>query len=374
MELVSTNPLSTAKQFASLVRTHGSQLFSRKPQLVPKLAMNFARMNLLGHDVMRTASINIESGCNATCSHCSADHIMKESARKSDQLTLDELRRSIDGFLRAGAVSINFTGGEPLVNPDVFDIIRMVPPHRGVANIQTNGLLLDDATAKKLAEAGLYIAMISLHSHRPEEHDALLEVEGAFDKVMEAIDNCHRYGIPVILNCTLTHQKVGDGTLWEMVRLARDKDVTVNFVQPCTTGKWETQLDVRLTPDDYAEFDKAMKLPWVVWEGKSNYKHNGCRPGIERVYMSNTGDIIPCAFIHLNFGNVKKESVNTIWARLRNFERFQTTQSRCMASNDEEFYTEYVEEIAAHDGALLPIEKHSAYQRENPEEAARIVR
>ena len=45
-----------------------------------------------------------------------------------------------------------------------------------------------------------------------------------------------------------------------------------------------------------------------------------------------------------------------------------------MASNDEEFYSEYVEEIAAHDGALLPIEQHSAYQRENPDEAARIIR
>lgn len=374
MELVPTNPLNTARQFAKLVRTHGTQLLRRKPRLVPKLAMNFARMNLLGHDVMRTASINIESGCNATCGHCSADYIMKESAHKSDQLTLPEMQRSIDGFLRAGAVSINITGGEPLVNPDVFEIIKMVPAHRGVANIQTNGLLLDDETARKLAEAGLYIAMISLHSHRPEEHDALLEVEGAWHKVMDAIDNCHRYDIPVILNCTLTHQKVEDGTLWAMVDLAKDKGVTVNFVQPCTTGKWEQQLDVRLTKEDYVEFDKAMELSWVVWEGKSNYKHNGCRPGIERVYMSNTGDIIPCAFIHLNFGNVKKESVDTIWARLRNFERFQTTQARCMASDDAEFYDEYVEKIAAHDGALLPIELHPTYQLENPEEAARIVR
>ena len=123
MELVTTNPLSTARQFVSLIRTHGSQLLTRKPQLVPKLAMNFARMNFMGHDVMRTASINIESGCNATCSHCSADHIMEETTRNDDQLTLDELERSIDGFLRAGAVSINITGGEPLLNPDIFDII-----------------------------------------------------------------------------------------------------------------------------------------------------------------------------------------------------------------------------------------------------------
>ena len=317
MDLVQTNPLSTARQFVSLVRTHGAQLLSRRPQLVPKLAANFVRMNALGHDVMRTASINIESGCNATCNHCSADHIMEQTEISDDQLNLDELRRVIDGCLRAGAVSINITGGEPLLHPNILDIIRAVPPHRGAANIQTNGLLLTDAFARDLAEAGLYIAMISLHSHRPEVHDDLLNVPGAFGKVMDAIDNCHRYGIPVILNCTLTHDKVVDGTLWEMVRLGRDKDVTVNFVQPCTTGKWEEQLDVRLTEDDYAEFDKAMKLPWVVWEGKSNYKHNGCRPGIERIYVSSSGDVIPCAFIHLNFGNVRKESVSTIWGRLR---------------------------------------------------------
>jgi len=374
MELVQTNPLNTARQFVSLVRTHGGQLLRRRPQLVPKLAMNFVRMNALGQDVMRTASINIESGCNATCNHCSADHIMEETTRNDDALDLDQMRRAIDGFLRAGAVSVNITGGEPLLNPEIFDIIRMVAPWRGAVNIQTNGLLMDDAMARKLSEAGVYIVMISLHSHRPEDHDELLNVPGAFNKVMEAIDNCHRYGMPVILNCTLTHQKVEDGTLWEMVRLARDKDVTVNFVQPCTTGKWEEQLDVRLTAEDYSEFDKAMKLPWVVWEGKSNYKHNGCRPGIERVYMSASGDIIPCAFIHLNFGNVKKESVSTIWSRLRNFEYFQQTQSRCMASNDEDFYENYVSRIAAHEDALLPIEEHPAYLEEHPAEAAAIIR
>ena len=374
MELVQTNPLTTARQFVKLVRTHGSRLLARRPELVPKLALNFVRMNAFGQDVMRTLSLNIESGCNATCNHCSADHVMEQTAVNDDRLNLDELRRVIDGSLRAGAVSVNITGGEPLLHPQILDIVRAVPRHRGVANIQTNGLLLTDAMAKDLADAGLYIVMISLHPHKPEEHDELLNVPGSFHKVMEAIDNCHRHKIPVILNCTMTHQKVEDGTLWEMVRLAKDKDVTVNFVQPCTTGKWEDQLDVRLTPDDYEEFDKAMALPWVVWEGKSNYKHNGCRPGIERIYVSSSGDVIPCAFIHLNFGNVRKESVATIWARLRNFEYFRQTQQRCMASNDEQFYDEYVSRIAAHPDALLPIEEHPSYVASNPEDASQVLR
>ncbi|MCP4873199.1 MAG: radical SAM protein [Proteobacteria bacterium] len=374
MELIQSNPLNTARQFVSLVRTHGSQLLSRRPELVPKLALNFVRMNAFGQDVMRTLSLNIESGCNATCNHCSADHIMEQTDIRDDRLNIEELTRTIEGCLRAGAVSINITGGEPLLHPQILDIIRAVPRHRGVPNIQTNGLLLTDSMAKELADAGLYITMISLHSHKPEVHDELLNVPGAFDKVMEAIDNCHRHNIPVILNCTLTSQKVADGTLWEMVRLAKDKDVTVNFVQPCTTGKWEDQLDVRLSPEDYEEFDKAMKLPWVVWEGKSNYKHNGCRPGIERIYVSSSGDVIPCAFIHLNFGNVRKESVSTIWARLRNFEYFRQTQQRCMASNDEQFYDEYVSRIAAHPDAMLPIEEHPSYIATNPEEAASVVR
>ena len=233
---------------------------------------------------------------------------------------------------------------------------------------------LDDATARKLREAGLYIVMISLHSHRAEHHDDLLNVPGAFDKVMDAIDNCQRYGMDVILNCTMTHEKVQDGTLWEMVRLARDKKVTVNFVQPCTTGKWADNKGIRMQPEDYEEFDKAMKLPWVVWEGKSNYKENGCRPGLERMYMSNAGDVIPCAFIHLNFGNVRKESVGTIWDRMKSFEYFQETKERCIASNDETFYTEYIEPIIEHEKALFPIEEHPKYQATNPEEASSVIR
>lgn len=366
--------LTTARQLAGLVRSHLGRLARERPELLPKLAANYARMTLGSGDVLRTASIAITSSCNATCSHCSADHMMTETSRRTDMLTLDEYRTAINGFLDAGAISVNITGGEPLVSPMLFDIIRLVPSHRGVVNIQTNGLLLDDAAARKLSDAGTWIVMISLHSHRPEEHDELLEVDGAFDKVMEAIENCHRYSMPVILNCTLTHKKVEDGTLWSMVDLAREKGVTVNFVQPCTTGKWEDQREVVLTADDYAEFDKAMKLPWVVWEGKTNYKVDGCRPGIERLYMSASGDIIPCAFIHLNFGNVKKEGVSAIWNRVRRFERFRSAPKRCMASNDEQFYDEYVTEIRDHDGALLPIEEHSLYAAQYPEDAAAIVR
>jgi AdoMet-dependent heme synthase len=379
MDTGAPNKTSNLRQLAGLVKTHGALLLRRRPQLVPKLAVNFLRINAFDHDVMRTASISVEHRCNAACDHCSADKIMDEGKRdarrgQSEAMTLPELRRALDGFLRAGAVSVNITGGEPLLSPDLFDIIAAVPRWRGVVNIQTNGLLLDAAMARRLADAGVYIAMISCHSHKPEAHDAFLRVPGAWNKVMAAIDHCHDVGMPVILNCTLTHEKVQDGTLWEMVRLARDKDVTLNFVQPCTTGKWEQHMDVRLTEDDYAEFDKAMRLPWVVWEGKSNYKHNGCSPGIERVYVSADGDVTPCAFIHLNFGNIKRESVATIWGRLRNFEAFQQPGERCMASNDEAFYREYVQQIAQAGKPTLPIEEHPSYRAEHPDEAEAIVR
>ncbi len=379
MDYVQTSPLRTLRQFAGLVKTHGGMLLRRRPQLVPKLAVNFLRMNALGQDVMRTASVSIEHRCNAACDHCSADKIMHEGRRdyrqgRPDTMDLGELRRALDGFLRAGAVGVNVTGGEPLLHPQLFDILRAVPAWRGVVNIQTNGLTLDAEMARRLADAGVYIVMISCHSHRPEVHDAFLKVPGAWNQVMKAIDHCHDVDLPVILNCTITHEKVQDGTLWEMVRLARDKDVTLNFVQPCTTGKWEAHMGVRLTEEDYVEFDKAMRLPWVVWEGKSNYKHNGCRPGIERVYVSADGDVTPCAFIHLNFGNVKRESVATIWGRLRGFEAFQQSQHRCMASNDEDFYKEYIQKIAESGEATLPIEQHPRYRAEHPEEAASIVR
>ncbi len=59
MELIQTNPRSTARQFVSLVRTHGSQVLSRRPELVPKRPRNFGRMNAFGHGVMRTLPLNI---------------------------------------------------------------------------------------------------------------------------------------------------------------------------------------------------------------------------------------------------------------------------------------------------------------------------
>jgi len=158
--------------------------------------------------------ISLTSRCNLSCVYC---HAEGEKDPESEMSTAEiiEIMRTAAKF---GIRSIKFTGGEPLLRPDLLEIIRAVPP--GVeSSLTTNGILLA-GMAKDLRDAGLRRVNVSLDSLN---HETYKRITGSdrLDEVLSGIDAALRAGLtPVKLNMVVL-SGINDKEVDDFIRYVR---------------------------------------------------------------------------------------------------------------------------------------------------------
>jgi MoaA/NifB/PqqE/SkfB family radical SAM enzyme len=148
---------------------------------------------------MTEAFVKLDYACNQKCLFCcTADDTVRLSFDKAKSIVR---RYALD----MGYELISFTGGEPCTVDYLPDIIAYTKKLGKKVKLQTNALALSDYTyAKKLIDAGIDTALISLHSHNPETHDAITQVKGSFDKSCEGIKHLIASDVDVHLSYVVT--------------------------------------------------------------------------------------------------------------------------------------------------------------------------
>ena len=149
---------------------------------------------------------NVTRRCNLKCMHCYA-HAKDEIF--ADELTTAEGHALIDDLAAFGVPVLLFSGGEPLVRPDLPDLAGYAVSKGMRAVISTNGTLIGPVMARTLKEIGLSYVGISLDGMEAV-NDRFRGVPGAFQKALEGIRNCHQAGIKVGLRFTINRFNVGE--------------------------------------------------------------------------------------------------------------------------------------------------------------------
>ncbi len=149
---------------------------------------------------------NVTRRCNLRCVHC---YSQSEDRGYSGELSLDEGKSLIDDLAGFGSPVILFSGGEPLIRPDILDLITYATQQGRRAVLSTNGTLITPALAEKLKDIGLSYVGISLDGLQ-ETHDAFRGFPGTFARVMAAIKNCQDVGLKVGLRFTINKRNFQD--------------------------------------------------------------------------------------------------------------------------------------------------------------------
>jgi 12,18-didecarboxysiroheme deacetylase len=149
---------------------------------------------------------NVTRRCNLRCVHC---YSQSEDRGYSGELSLDEGKSLIDDLAGFGSPVILFSGGEPLIRPDILDLITYATQQGRRAVLSTNGTLITPALAEKLKDIGLSYVGISLDGLQ-ETHDAFRGFSGTFARVMAAIKNCQDVGLKVGLRFTINKRNFQD--------------------------------------------------------------------------------------------------------------------------------------------------------------------
>ncbi|XP_070698825.1 molybdenum cofactor biosynthesis protein 1 isoform X2 [Pempheris klunzingeri] len=225
----------SAPNFAASLKTRSRQERLRDDSILPFSAFltdNFGRR----HSYLR---ISLTEKCNLRCQYCMPEEGVKLTPRgqllsTAEVLTLARL------FVREGVEKIRLTGGEPLIRPDVLDIIAELRKLEGLKTIAvtTNGMNLA-RLLPKLKEAGLDLINISLDSLVPAKFEFIVRRKG-FHKVMEGIDKAIEMGYnPVKVNCVVM-RGLNEDELLDFVALTEKKPLEVRFIEymPFDGNRW----------------------------------------------------------------------------------------------------------------------------------------
>ncbi len=149
---------------------------------------------------------NITRACNLKCVHCYND---SGSSKADDEVSNEEAKVILDDLAQFGVPSVLFSGGEPLMRPDLFDLIGYAGDKGLRTVISTNGTLITAEQARMIKDRGVSYVGISLDGIGPI-NDKFRGVEGAFERAISGIHNCQEAGVRIGLRLTLTQRNVAD--------------------------------------------------------------------------------------------------------------------------------------------------------------------
>lgn len=160
---------------------------------------------------------NITQACNLTCKHCYQDARHKPLP---DELTTAEKLDLLDQLALEYVPFVAFSGGEPLVACDIWQVFEHCRKRGIHVTVATNGTLLTPATCARLKESGVKYIEVSIDSVNPEEHDEFRGLRGAWGRSVQGIRNSVAAGIKTGMAMCFTRQTVGFAD--EAINLAID--------------------------------------------------------------------------------------------------------------------------------------------------------
>jgi len=149
---------------------------------------------------------NITRRCNLQCVHCYND---SGPDKTCNDISTAQAKAVIDDLAAFGVPSILFSGGEPLLRPDLFELIEHAVAKGLRAVISTNGTLIAADKAREIKRLGVSYVGISLDGIG-HINDEFRGVSGAFERAVQGIRNCQNAGVRIGLRLTLTKRNVQD--------------------------------------------------------------------------------------------------------------------------------------------------------------------
>jgi len=302
-----------------------------------------------GAPPLRLIAWEVTRACNLACKHCRAEAMPEPWP---GELTTAEAKALIDTFPETGSPIIIFTGGEPLMRADVFELVR----HAGGKGLRCvmapNGTMITPENAREMKDSGIQRCSISIDAPDAANHDAFRGVSGAFDGAMRGIGYLKDAGVEFQINTTVTRNnldrfkdifRLAEGlgaAAWHIFLLVPTGRAAQLGTQVISAEEYEEVLnwfyDFRKTttmhlkatcaPHYYRIMRQRAKAEGVaVTLGTfgMDAMTRGCLGGTGFCFISAVGQVQPCGYLELDCGNVKTTPFPEIWRTSKPFLQFR---------------------------------------------------
>lgn len=258
----------------------------------------------------------ITNNCNFKCPHC----------RAYEKVTVDDEtieNKIIEQIIKNDILTVNISGGEPLLNPRIFKIIEKLSNANVYVGISTNGWLYKEKR-RRLLDSGLKFIQVSLDGDR-ELHEKFRGVKGSFDRAVETLELAKKDGLFTQMNVTITSENLH--TLEWNYNKAREIGVNKILYRRVVSAGKAIENDY-IIPNKKEYIDILQKLirlnsekmvvavddPIIyAIQGIESNEKLGCAAGIKSLGISSSGDIYPCIFLREKIGNITTDNLKEIW-------------------------------------------------------------
>jgi pyrroloquinoline quinone biosynthesis protein E len=263
--------------------------------------------------------------CPLHCAYCSNP---VDFAGHHDALDTDDWRRVLREAERLGVVQVNFTGGEPLLRPDLESLVEQARALDLYTNLITSGIPLERGRLERLRRLGLDNVQVSIQDSRPAESDRIAGHE-AFEHKLRVARWVKELGFPLTVNTVLHRENLG--RIGEVIALAEELHADRLELANAQYLGWALLNRAALLPGA-AQIEQArsvaaaarrrlegrMEVVFVVPDYHVEFPP-ACMDGWGRRFLvvSPDGLLLPCLLAHtlpgLSFGNVREQSVQDLW-------------------------------------------------------------
>ena len=274
------------------------------------------------------AILAITGRCSLACQHC----YERANIGTTDAVPLDTWRTVIGRLQRMGTGVIVLSGGEPMLAYDkTLELVRGADKDQSDVHVHTSGRGVTVERARELRAAGLMAAGVGLDDADAGRHNRLRGSPASFDEALSALSAFHAAGVFTYTNTCLTPEFVRSGGFWELLNLPRELGVgAVRLLEPkpCR-GYSGASPDALFSSSDRAavtamfiEANTAWRhrhLPLVAYEAyfESPDKMGCSMGGLSFFSIDSKGNVIPCVFLPVSFGNILDEDIRAIYERMR---------------------------------------------------------
>jgi mycofactocin radical SAM maturase len=258
--------------------------------------------------------------CNLRCAHCLSD----SGIVAPDELSPQECLKLVDEMTALKVFQVNIGGGEPFIRKDFVDLLNYAHAKGLVTCVSTNGTVIDNDLAKRLAKLKMLYLQVSLDGATEDVNDHI-RGKGTYNKILGAIDCLAKNDVPFSINTVLT--RLNYSQLDSLRSLARDygAELRVSRFRPSGRGK-ASKAYLGPYKDQLEAFADWLQKHDLVRTGDSFFcltSESRRRKGLDMCgaakmtcCISPNGNVYPCAFMQEKpflVGNVLTASFKDMW-------------------------------------------------------------
>ena len=261
--------------------------------------------------------------CNLNCRHC----VTNSGQPVEGEITTSEALKLIERLGTLGVFQIGFSGGEPLMRPDIFELMNATREKGIKLQLTTNATLIDDEIALKLSEFELVTVGVSLEGGSKESYE-YFRGEGNFEKFIEGVRTLKKHGLPIKFKSAILRKNLTE--IDSIINLAIEEGVeAVDMFLFYPQGRGEHLAKETLNPHEIKTFleklsKKKQELQGIISidvDDKPNaflvdqtLSHSTCGAGVYWAEVLPNGNVVPCVFFKDTVaGNIIKSDFKEAW-------------------------------------------------------------